>query len=185
MSEQEIIQAILRGDHSKFVWLVQKYQTMVFRTAMGFVHNKEDAEDLTQDVFINAFQSLAGFRGNSEFSTWLYRITVNISINQLNRNKHRTFLQFTGDLLQNLFNIESGNRNPHQEMEKTEQDAAIRKAIDSLPDKQRTAFVLSKYDDLPQKEIATIMQCSEGSVEQLLQRAKTNLQKKLSSIVGK
>jgi RNA polymerase sigma-70 factor (ECF subfamily) len=185
MSEQEIIQAIINGDQSKFEWLVEKYQTMVFRTAMGFVHTKEDAEDLTQDVFICAFQSLASFQGNSEFSTWLYRITVNISINQLNRNKHRAFLQFTGDLLQNPFNRESGNRNPHQELEQTEQDAAIRKAIDSLPDKQRTAFVLSKYDDLPQKEIAAIMQCSEGSVEQLLQRAKANLQKKLSTIVGK
>jgi len=185
MSEQQIIQAILSGDHSKFEWLVLKYQTMVFRTAIGFVYSKEDAEDLTQDVFTSAFQSLAGFQGNSEFSTWLYRITVNIAINQLNRNKHRAFLQITGDLLQNFFNKDSGERNPLQELEHAELDGAIRKAIDSLPDKQRTAFVLSKYDDLPQKEIASIMQCSEGSVEQLLQRAKTNLQKKLSTLVGK
>ena len=185
MSEQEIIQAIVSGDQSKFEWLVQKYQTMVFRTAMGFVHSKEDAEDLTQDVFVSAFQSLASFQGNSEFSTWLYRITVNTAINQLNRNKHRAFLQITGDLLHNLFNKESGERNPHQQLEQTELDATIRKAIDSLPEKQRTTFVLSKYDDLPQKEIAAIMQCSEGSVEQLLQRAKTNLQKKLSTLVGK
>ena len=185
MSEQEIIQAIVNGDHSRFEWLVQKYKTMVFRTAIGFVHSKEDAEDLTQDVFVSAFQSISTFQGNSEFSTWLYRIAVNTAINQLNRNKHKAFLQITGDLLRNLFNKESGERNPHQELEKTELDEAIRKAIDSLPEKQRTAFVLSKYDDLPQKEIAAIMQCSEGSVEQLLQRAKTNLQKKLSSLVGK
>lgn len=185
MSEQEIIQAILGGDHSKFEWLVEKYQTMVFRTAMGFVHNKVDAEDLTQDVFISAFQSISSFQGNSEFLTWLYRITVNTSINHLNRNKHRAFLQTAGDLLQNLFNKESGDKNPHQVLEQSERDEAIRRAIDSLPIKQRTAFVLSKYDDLPQREIATIMQCSEGSVEQLLQRAKTNLQKKLTVLVGK
>ena len=185
MSEQQIIQAILNGDHSKFELLVVKYQSMVFRTAMGFVHSKEDAEDLTQDVFVRAFQSLSSFQGNSEFPTWLYRITVNTSINQLNRNKHRTFLQIAGDMLQSMFNKETGDRNPHQELEQTEQDTAIRKAIDSLPEKQCTAFVLSKYDDLPQKEIAAIMQCSEGSVEQLLQRAKTSLQKKLSTIVGK
>jgi len=185
MSEQEIIQDILKGDHSKFELFVVKYQTMVFRTAMGFVHNKEDAEDLTQDVFISAFQSIASFQGNSEFSTWLYRITVNTSINHLNRNKHSAFLQFAGDLLQNFFSKESGDKNPHQQLEQSERDTAIRKAIDSLPEKQRTAFVLSKYDDLTQKEIAAIMQSTEGSVEQLLQRAKTNLQKKLISVVGK
>lgn len=158
---------------------------MVFRTAMGFVHSKEDAEDLTQDVFITAFRSINSFQGNSEFVTWLYRITVNTSINQLNRNRHRAFLQRAGDLLQNLFSKESGDRNPYQLLEQSERDKAIRKAIGSLPVKQRTAFVLSKYDDLPQKEIAAVMQCSEGAVEQLLQRAKTNLQKKLTPIVGK
>jgi len=185
MSEEQIIQAILNGDNSKFELLVLKYQTMVFRTAMGFVHSKEDAEDLTQDVFISAYQSIAKFQGDSEFSTWLYRITVNTSINQLNRNKHRAFLQVAGDLLQSLFSKESGDKNPHQELEQAERDTAIREAIDTLPEKQRTAFVLSKYDDLTQKEIAAIMQSTEGSVEQLLQRAKTNLQKKLSNIVGK
>jgi RNA polymerase sigma-70 factor (ECF subfamily) len=70
-------------------------------------------------------------------------------------------------------------------LEQTERDKAIRKAIDALPEKQRTAFILSKYDDLTQKEIAAIMQSTEGSVEQLLQRAKSRLQKKLSPIVGK
>ena len=185
MSEQQIIQDILNGNNSKFELLVLKYQTMVFRTALGFVHSKEDAEDLTQEVFISAYQSIASFQGNSEFSTWLYRIAVNTSINHLNRNKRRAFFQIAGDLLQNLFNKESGDKNPHQELEQTEMDVAIRKAIDSLPENQRTAFVLSKYDDLTQKEIAAIMQSTEGSVEQLLQRAKTNLQKMLSPLVGK
>jgi len=185
MSEQQIIQAILKGDHSKFEWLVLKYQSMVFRTAIGFVHSKEDAEDLTQDIFIRAFQSLSSFQGNSEFSTWLYRITINTSLNQVNRNKQRSFLQTSGDLLLNIFNKETEDKNPHQELEQTEMETAIRKAIDSLSEKQRTAFILSKYEDLPQKEIAEIMLSSEGSEEQLLQRAKTNLQKKLQSAVGK
>lgn len=185
MSEQEIIQEILEGNNSKFKFLVEKYQNMVFRTTMGFVHNKEDAEDLTQDVFIRAFQSLKTFNGEAEFSTWLYRITVNTSINHLNKIKNRSLLHFAEEILQNLFNNASEDKNPLQELEQTELDNAIRKAIDALPENQRTAFVLSKYDDLTQKEIATIMQRTEGSVEQLLQRAKTTLQKKLSPIVGK
>ena len=181
MSEQEIIEKILQGRTSMFESLVTKYQTLVFRTAMGFVHNKEDAEDLTQDVFISAFKSLESFQANSAFSTWLYRITVNSCINHLKRNKQRIFMQQAGEFVLHLFNTASEDKNPHQQMEDSEQQTSIRRAIDSLTEKQRTAFVLSKYDDLSQKEIAEIMQCSEGSVEQHLQRAKTNLQKKTST----
>jgi RNA polymerase sigma-70 factor, ECF subfamily len=185
MLEREIIHEILKGNHSKFESLVAKYQSLVFRTAIGFVHNQEDAEDLTQDVFISAFKSLSSFNGEAEFSTWLYRITVNTSINHLNKNKQRAFLQVAGDFVSNLFNTASNEKNPHQILELNERDAAIRTAIDSLTEKQKTAFILSKYDDLPQKEIAKIMECSEGSVEQHLQRAKINLQKKLGQLVGK
>lgn len=185
MTEQQIIQEILEGNSSKFKLLVEKYQSMVFRTTMGFVHNKEDAEDLTQDVLIRAFQSLKTFNGDAEFSTWLYRITVNTSINHLNKIKNRGLLHFAEEILQNLFNRASDDKNPQQQLEQTERDGAIRKAIDALPEKQRTAFVLSKYDDLTQKKIAAIMQSTEGSVEQLLQRAKSSLQKRLSPIVGK
>lgn len=184
MTEQQIIQEILEGNGSKFNLLVEKYQNMVFRTSMGFVHNKEDAEDLTQDVFIRAFQLLKTFKGDAEFSTWLYRITVNTSINHLNKTKNRGLLHFAEDILQHLFNRASEDKNAQQQLEQNERDGAIRKAIDALPEKQRTAFVLSKYDDLTQKEIAAIMQSSEGSVEQLLQRAKSSLQKKISPIVG-
>jgi RNA polymerase sigma-70 factor, ECF subfamily len=185
MSEQQIIFEIINGNHSKFEWLVTKYQTMVFRTAMGFVHNKEDAEDLTQDVFISAFRSLSSFQGDSEFSTWIYRITVNTSINHLNKNKNRSLLQVAGDFVLTLFNTASEDKNPQQILEHTERDLVIRNAIDNLPEKQRTAFVLSKYDELSQREIAAIMECSEGAVEQHLQRAKIKLQKNLSHLVGK
>ena len=184
MSELQIIHEILEGNSSKFDLLVEKYQNMVFRTTIGFVHNKEDAEDLTQDVFIRTFQALKTFNGDAEFSTWLYRITVNTSINHLNKVKNRGFLHFAEDVLQHLFNKASEDKNPQQLLEQKERDELIRKAIDALPEKQRIAFVLSKYDDLTQKEIAVIMESTEGSVEQLLQRAKSNLQKKLSPIVG-
>lgn len=185
MSELQIIQDIQNGNTAKFSLLVEKYQTLVFRTVLGFVHVKEDAEDLTQEVFLNAYQSLPKFQGNAEFSTWLYRIAVNLSLNHLNRSKRNLILDLAEEVAHLIFSRESGDKNPQQELEQSERDAAIRRAIDSLPDKQRTAFVLSKYDDLSQKEIAAVMQCSEGSVEQLLQRAKQKLQKKLASFVGK
>jgi RNA polymerase sigma-70 factor (ECF subfamily) len=88
----------------------------------------------------------------------------------------------TGENLKALLNISSDEKNAHQRLESDERNKMVRNAIDNLPEKQRTAFVLSKYDDLSQREIADIMKISEGAVEQLLQRAKANLQKKLSRL---
>ena len=185
MHDIEIIQNIQAGKTNEFKRLVEKYQSIVFRTALGFVHIREDAEDLTQEVFIRVFQSLDSFRGNSEFSTWLYRITVNICLNHIDKSKSRGIFQFTEDMMQNLFNKAGENKNPVEELIEAERETAIRDAIDSLPEKQKTAFVLSKYDELSQKEIAQIMQISEGAVEQHLQRGKINLQKKLGQLIGK
>jgi RNA polymerase sigma-70 factor, ECF subfamily len=185
MTEAEIIQSIISGNTEAFKILVDKYQTMVFRTAMGFVHSKEDAEDLTQEIFIKVFQSLGSFMEKSEFSTWIYRITVNMSLNYVNRKKIERFFDLTNEKLQSLFEKQDEEANPEQEMINNERDQLIRNAIDKLSEKQKTAFVLNKYENLSQREIADIMQTSEGAVEQHLQRAKVNLQKKLSSLVGK
>lgn len=177
MSDEQLINKILSGDTSAFKTLMEKYQLRVFRTAMGFVHSKEDAEDIVQDIFMKVYQSLASFKGESEFMTWLYRITVNMSINFVNRNrKNRLFQSLEGVLYR-----PSGEKTPLELLEVSERDRRIRNAIDSLPEKQRMAFVLSKYEELPQKTIASVMNTSEGAVEQLLQRARNNLQKKLST----
>lgn len=170
---------------AEFEKIIIKYQTMVFRTAIGFVHLKEDAEDLTQEVFLNAYNSWNNFRGDSEISTWLYRIAINLSLNFIEKSKRKNFLQLTGDTFIYLFNRDNGEKNPQQQLEISEQEKIVKAAIDSLPEKQRIAFVLSKYDDLPQKEIASIMKISEGAIEQLLQRAKANLQRKLEQTIGK
>ncbi len=175
MSDSKLIQDILAGNNNAFRELIEKYQDRVFRTAMGFVHSKEDAEDITQEVFINVFQSLHKFKGDSEFSTWIYRITVNNSLNFINRNKKNWFLQSIDE----IFNKSDDNNTPLEDLEMKERDERIKKAIDSLPESQRTAFVLSKYEELSQREIAQIMKRTEGAIEQLLQRAKNNLQKKL------
>ncbi|MGB4414215.1 MAG: RNA polymerase sigma factor [Paludibacter sp.] len=184
MSDLEIIDKIKAGDHSSFRLLVDKYQALVFRTAVGFVHVKEDAEDLTQEVFIKIFQSLNTFKGEAEFTTWLYRVSVNTCINHTNRANRFDLLEFTENIFQNMFDKIDNEKNPEQKLIEKEREAKIRKAVDSLPDKQRTVFVLSKYDDLSQREIAGIMKITEGAVEQHLQRAKINLQKKLKKIVG-
>lgn len=168
-----------------FDQIVRKYQDQVFRTALGFVHIKEDAEDLTQEVFLRAYRSWKHFRGDADISTWLYRITVNLALTYINIRNKKSLIQIGSDFLNNLFNQKNTENDPLQQLEQTETEQILTQAIDSLPAKQRTAFILARYDDLPQKEIARIMETSEGAVEQLLIRAKTNLQKKLEKTIGK
>jgi RNA polymerase sigma-70 factor (ECF subfamily) len=184
MNEAEVINEILQGNREKYRILVENYQQLVFRTCMGFVHNKEDADDLTQEVFIRAYQSLNKFKGDSAFSTWLYRIAVNASLNKVRKTAGSFIFQsidaLAGKESKKVFpSLPPDFDNPENIIIRQEHREWVQKAIDSLPERQRTAIILSKYDDLSQKEIAEIMDLSEGAVEALLQRAKKNLRKKL------
>jgi RNA polymerase sigma-70 factor (ECF subfamily) len=187
MTDTEIIRLILQGEKNKYRLLMEKYQPLVFRTCLGFVHNKDDADDLTQEVFIQAYQSLSSFKAESAFSTWLYRIAVNASLNKIRKSKKRSVLHYLKGTSEREKDLEDQSlpetpENPEEILIKEEYTRWIWKALDSLPESQRTAIVLSKYDDLPQKEIADIMNISEGAVEALIQRAKKNLREKLSSV---
>lgn len=179
MDDNEYIKAIRQGEHEKFRFLVEKYQANVFRTALGFVHCKADAEDLTQEIFICAYRSLDRFREEAAFSTWLYRITLNVCCSYVKKNKPYSLLRLTGELFQQVLHLPDKSPSPEEQLIGKQTATLFRNALDSLPEKQKRAFILSKYDELPQKEIARIMNLTEGAVEQLLQRAKINLQKKL------
>ena len=190
LTDSEIIQKIVQGDRNMYRKLVERYQPMVFRTCMGFLHLKEDADDLSQDVFIKAYQTLPAFKGDATFSTWIYRIAVNASLNKIRKSSKNQFLQ----RLETVFRGEKGNEysfpisdneNPENILILNEHKEWVQKALNSLPENQRTAIVLSKYDDLPQREIAEIMNTTEGAVEALIQRAKANLRGKLSSLKKK
>jgi len=186
MNEHDIIRLVLKGSRQLFRMLVEKHQSMVFRTCMGFVHDKEEAEDLTQDVFVQAYQSLDGFREDSSFSTWIYRIAVNTSLNRVRKNARNPILHridaFFADVQDKALLYQSPDTvDPETILISKEHNKLIQNALDSLPENQRTAIVLSKYDDLPQKEIAEIMKTTEGAVEALIQRAKANLKIRLAS----
>ena len=178
MTDSELVYDILNGNKRSFEVLVQQFQERIFRTAMGFVHNKEDAEEITQDVFIKAYYALNSFKGKSGLSTWLYRIAVNTSISFIRRKKRKEFWS----RFPVSFNISSTDKNAADHLSEKEEGKLVRKAIEKLPLKQQMAFVLSKYEDLPQKKVAEIMQVTEGAVEQLIMRARSNLQKALEKI---
>jgi RNA polymerase sigma-70 factor, ECF subfamily len=186
MISDKLIDLILRGDKDKFRLIVEQYQQMVFQTCMGYVHNKDDADDLTQEVFIQAYQALSGFRKESSISTWLYRIAINASLNKVRKNSKSFLLRHLDEIFRSEKDEIHGidiydDENPESIIIREEHRVWVLKALDSLPENQRTAIVLSKYDDLSQREIAEIMKTTEGAVEALIQRAKANLRVKLTS----
>jgi len=157
------------------------------------VSSYADAEDLAQEVFMEVFQSLSGFRSESKLSTWLYRIAVNKSLNFVKKQKRNGLLQsiegffsgVKGSTSSNLEVEDESNASPEETVINKEKRKILKSAINSLPQNQRIAFILSKYQDLSYKEIAEVMDISLSSVESLLFRAKANLQKKLSAEIKK
>jgi RNA polymerase sigma-70 factor, ECF subfamily len=184
MTDHELIEQIIAGDQQAFRLLVEQHQQRIFSTCFGILHHTSEAEDIVQEVFTEVFQSIQRFRKEAKLSTWLYRIAINKSLNQLEKNKRKynwfsldTF--FGGHKKDNLEVPEpdSSDTNP---LEKDEMTRILHLAIDSLPHNQRIAFVLGKYDELSYKEIASIMNITLPAVESLIHRAKTNLQKSLA-----
>lgn len=184
MNDNGIIEKLKQGNDSAFKELVETYRSMVVNTCFGLLHNTEDAEDVAQDVFIEVFRSVASFRADSKISTWLYRIAVNRSLNFIRDNKKRRWFQSFDDVMEskkealNQLNYQSSD-DPESEMENSQRALLLHEAIDSLPENQRVAFTLNKYEDLAYKEISEVMNLSVSSVESLIHRAKKNLQKKL------
>lgn len=183
MSEQELVTGLVSSDRKAYTELVDKYQHMVYLTCLGITHQKENAEDLTQEVFLEIHRSIKYFRSDSSLSTWIYRIAINKSLNQVRSEKRRSLWKS----LQNMFledddtpgNIPADDKDPAEIMESRENISFLHKAVDSLPENQRAAFVLAKYDGLSYSEIAEILQKPVSAVEALMHRARLNLQKKL------
>ncbi len=184
MSEAEIIQKLQQGNEQAFRQMVEQYKMLVVNTCFGMVHNTEDAEDIAQEVFIEVFRSVEKFRADSKLSTWLYRITVNRSLNFIRDNKKHKWFQSFEDAVKSKNTVHenlaiSTSDQPGFILENSQRATLLHEAIDSLPENQKVAFTLSKYEELSYQEISAVMDLSVSSVESLIHRAKKNLQKKL------
>ena len=165
-----------------FQSLYNQYKVLVYNVALHYVQNSEDAEEITQDVFVQVYHSMHKFENNSTFKTWIYRITINKSLDFIKHKKSKKRFFIFGqrsDSEKELENI-SSFEHPGIAMEHQEDAAILFKTINELTENQRTAFILSKLDGLSNPEIATIMEVSISSVESLIFRAKTTLKEKLS-----
>ncbi|MFP4556993.1 MAG: RNA polymerase sigma factor [Bacteroidales bacterium] len=193
MDDKSLISEIVDKNSQKaFETLVNKYQPLVVKTCLGFVTSYADAEDIAQDVFVEVYLSLSGFRSEAKLSTWLYRIAVNKSLNFVRKQKREqifrsieVFFTAKGHDSEKLeIEDENGDR-ADSNIERQENKLLLKKAIAILPENQRIAFILSKYQDLSYKEIAEVMDITLSSVESLLFRAKANLKKHLQREIKK
>jgi len=184
MDESQLITGIQQGDRNAFRVLVEKHQQMVVNTCFGIVHSRADAEDLAQDVFLEIFRTAENFRGEAKLSTWLYRIATNRSLNFIRNKKRKGFFQsleetFSGGKNRNQEITHSRADQPDRAITDQQRSELLHRAIDQLPEKQRVAFTLNKYEELPYQQIAEIMEISLASVESLIHRAKKSLQNQL------
>ena len=176
-------------EHKFFHTIYEEHSNMVFNLALQYVQNNEDAEDITQEVFVKLYQNVGKFDSSqASIKTWIYRIAINHSLDFLKAKKAKKRFGFITSLFNAASNepiVEAAHFNhPGVAAEDKEALQKIYTYINELPDTQRTAFILVRLEDKNQKEVAEIMETSVKAVESLLQRAKQSLQKKINLTEG-
>jgi RNA polymerase sigma factor (sigma-70 family) len=169
-----------------FAEIVSSRQRMVYNTALGIVQNEQDAEDITQEVFVKVFERLNEFRGEANLSTWIYRITVTTSLD-FEKQKKR---QKRGGFLKRVFSDGAADENPDFDhpgvtLDKKDDAKVLFAAINKLPANQKAAFILNRIEGLTNREIADVLKISLQAAESLQIRAKNNLRSTLKEYYEK
>ena len=170
--EQHLIRGAQEGDQMSFRVLIERYAKQAYNIAFSFVRNHQDAEDIAQEACIRAFRSLPSFRGDAQFSTWLYRIVVNLSLNAMKSGRRRQQHELS------IANVDGGGSDHHHDsldvMEHFE------RALHALPTLQRAVVILRHVDGLSTRQVSTILKCSEGTVKTHLFRGLRKMRERLS-----
>lgn len=182
-----MIDRLKNNDSGAFNELVNLYKHRVINTCYRFLLDKDDAEDVSQEVFIEVFQSIKSFRGDAKLSTWIYRIAVTKSLDEIKKRNRKKRISSLGKILHldDVANWISGGKMPDADLETSDKMAKIYKALNQLPENQRIAFTLSKIDGFTNQEIADIMKTTTIAVESLIYRAKKKVSVDLISILKK
>jgi len=184
-----LMREVASGDEIAFSRLVDAHHAVVLNTCYRILGNREDAEDVALDVLVRARKSSAGFRGDSKLSTWLYRISVNLSLNYLRKRRLDRYLGFlslsepAGERAARGAEAPENSR-PDRQFEAGERSRVLNDALTALPDNQRAAIVLHKFEGLSQDEIAGVLGVTPAAVESLVHRAKQALSKRLLRALG-
>ncbi|MES2778397.1 MAG: sigma-70 family RNA polymerase sigma factor [Bacteroidota bacterium] len=188
MEENELIAALCEGREEAFKELFTRFSDRIYNTALSVLQHQEDAEDITQEVFVEVYRSVKNFRQDSSLSTWIYKVTVSKCTDHLKRTKAQKRFAF----LSSLFGDDNDLRHdkPHFDhpgilMEHKEHSKVLFFALQKLPEKQQLAYTLAKIEGLSYAEVAASMGTSVSSVESLLFRANDNLRSLLSAYYKK
>ncbi|MFT5641513.1 MAG: RNA polymerase sigma factor (sigma-70 family) [Cyclobacteriaceae bacterium] len=190
MSERKddlaLINDIAKGNDRSLKLLYDTYASKAFNTIISFTKNEEDAEELLQDVFMSVVENACTFRGDSTLSTWIYRMAVNKSLDFLRKkNTQKRYGIFTSIYKKDSTELHFDKTDfvhPGVRLEQKENAKILFSVIDQLSENQKTAFLLTQVEGLPQQEVADIMKVTRKSVASLLQRAKANLKKELERL---
>ena len=188
LSDTDLIIQAQKGDQSAFEELVYRYDRNVLSVAMKYANDEDDAKDLYQEVFIRVYRGLKNFRFQSEFSTWLFRITTNVCLTYKSRSKehlrvsiNKNFDDEKSELSATEELIYDGS-SPEEISSGTDLGEIVNAAVESLSPKQKMTFILKHYEGYKIREIAEILNCKEGTVKKYLFDAVKNLRKKLSPV---
>ena len=168
-SDQELLALTASGDQGAFSLLVRRHQGRVFNLAYRFSRDRQDAEELAQEIFFRAWRQARTFKGQSMFATWLYRLAVNVCLNHRQRKKARP------DPLPLTRDLESGTETAAADLEARQREGLLNQGMAALPARQKMALILASFEEKSYEEIAAAMEVSVPAVESLLFRARRNL----------
>ncbi len=188
LNDTDLIIQAQKGDQRAFEELVYRYDRNVLSITLKYANNEDDAKDLYQEVFIRVYRSIKGFRFQSEFSTWLFRITTNVCLSYKSRSKEhlRVSIDKDFDEEENEFSTRKelvyDGSSPENISSGANLGEIVNAAVESLSPKQKITFVLKHYEGYKIREIAEMLNCKEGTVKKYLFDATKNLRKKLSPV---
>src|SRR6516225_576331 len=190
-TDVQLMLDVKAGDEASFELLLQRYRTPLVNFLYRMVRNREQAEDLAQEVFLRVYRAREDYVPSAKFTTWLFRIATNLALNSVRDTRYRKLevsidapIGETEDGDERTLDIPEKHPNIEQHLVEDARRKMIRHAIDKLPEKQRAAVLLHKYQELDYAEIAKILACSESALKSLLFRAYESLRVELAPLVA-
>ncbi len=182
LPDEVLVQKAKNGNLDAFDELVRRYEGKIYGLAYRFMGSHADASDLAQDTFIRVYQALAGFRGDAAFSTWLYRIAANICRDELRKRQRRRSVSIDEMIDASPANVPaaSGSYSPEETVQRREVQRQVQFCLNELSDDHRLILVMREIQGLSYDEIASILQCSMGTVKSRISRARSALKDKMS-----
>jgi len=190
LDDQKLIARCREGDQAAFRELVERYQRKVYGLAHGMLHNAADAMDVTQEVFIKVHQYLGNFKGSSSFYTWVYRIAINLCIDQLRKDAKSQTVDYD-DALDHDYGEEAGellpstwDMNPGKALDRKELSQMIQSALQTLSPNHRAVLLMREVEGLSYTEMAEVVQCNKGTIMSRLFHARRRMQEALIAAMG-